>query len=158
MSQQEILIVVLAVVAVVALALAGWALLLLRKVRHDVLLARGTAGETSLIESVASHVEHTNALRSDVAALQAQLKIAQRDVSAALRHVAVVRFNAFEDMGGQMSFTSALLDDNGDGLVLTSIHGHTESRTYVKTVTGRKTDGRVSPEELEAIEHARPAK
>ena len=141
---------------VVALVIAGWALLALRRIRRDLLLARGDTSEGSIIESVARHVEQTSTLRGEVAALQAQLKITQRDVSAALRHVAVVRFNAFDDMGGQMSFATAVLDDNGDGLLLTSIHGHTESRTYIKPVTARKADGRISPEETQAIEYARP--
>ena len=106
--------------------------------------------------AVAEHLRQTKQLQSDVEKVQAQLAIAQRDVSAALRHVSVVRFDAFGDMGGRLSFTTALLDDNGDGLLLTSIHGHTESRMYLKTVVNRKVDGRISSEEEEAIAHAKP--
>lgn len=156
MSQQEILIAVTGGVALIAIALAVWALVVVRRLKRDLLLARGRDGETSFVDAVARHVEQTGALREDVAKVQQQLALAQRDVSAALRHVAVVRFDAFGDMGGRMSFAAALLDDNGDGLLVTSIHGHTESRTYVKTVTQRVADGRTSPEELEAIERARP--
>ena len=58
------------------------------------------------------------------------------DLADALRHVAVVRYDAFGDMGGRMSFSAALLDDAGDGLVLTSINGRTETRTYAKGVKG----------------------
>ena len=54
----------------------------------------------------------------------------------ALRHVAVVRYDAFGDMGGRLSFSAALLDDQGDGLVLSSINGRSETRTYAKALVG----------------------
>ena len=73
----------------------------------------------------------------------------------ALRHVAVVRYDAFGDMGGHLSFSAALLDDNGDGLVLSSINGRTETRTYAKPLVGLQSEHTLSPEENEAIENAR---
>jgi hypothetical protein len=73
----------------------------------------------------------------------------------ALRHVAVVRYDAFGDMGGRLSFSAALYDDNGDGLVLSSINGRSETRTYAKPLVGLTSDHTLSPEEHEAIEAAR---
>ena len=69
-------------------------------------------------------------------AVQGRLDVVQADLADALRHVAVVRYDAFGDMGGRLSFSVALLDDAGDGLVLTSINGRTETRTYSKGVKG----------------------
>ena len=74
----------------------------------------------------------------------------------ALRHLAVVRYDAFGDMGGHLSWSVALLDDGGDGVVLTSIHGRSDARTYAKSISGWTCEQQLSPEELEAIEHARP--
>ena len=76
---------------------------------------------------------------------------------AALRHVAVVRYDAFGDMGGRLSWSLALLDDGGDGVVLTSIHGRSEARTYAKNVTAWVCDQPTSPEEEEALGFARSA-
>jgi hypothetical protein len=73
----------------------------------------------------------------------------------ALRHVAVVRYDAFGDMGGRLSFSAALYDDNGDGLVISSINGRSETRTYAKPLVGLTSDHTLSPEEREAIEAAR---
>jgi hypothetical protein len=73
----------------------------------------------------------------------------------ALRHVAVVRYDAFGDMGGRLSFSAALFDDNGDGLVISSINGRTETRTYAKSLVGLQSDHTLSPEEKDAIETAR---
>jgi hypothetical protein len=72
----------------------------------------------------------------------------------ALRRVAVVRYDAFGDMGGRLSFSAALLDDAGDGLVLTSINGRTETRTYAKGITAGQGEQKLSPEEEEAISAA----
>jgi hypothetical protein len=54
-------------------------------------------------------------------------------------------------MGGRMSFTAALLDDSGDGLVITSINGRSESRCYAKGIKAGKGDATLSPEESQAI-------
>jgi len=75
----------------------------------------------------------------------------------ALRHLAVVRYDAFGDMGGHLSWSLALLDDAGNGVVLTSIHGRSDARTYAKNVTAWSSQQQLSPEEEEAITHARPA-
>lgn len=156
MLPSDPLLVTSTVVGGIGLVLATITWILLRRTRRDLLLVRGEHDQRSIVESVAAQIRHTQDLRTDVERVQQALKIVQRDVSAALRHVSVVRFDAFGDMGGRLSFTAAILDDNGDGLLLTSIHGHTESRTYLKTVVERKVDGRTSPEEDEAIAHARP--
>ena len=74
----------------------------------------------------------------------------------ALRHVAVVRYDAFGDMGGRLSFSAALYDDHGDGLVISSINGRSETRTYAKALVGLASDHTLSPEEKDAIAAARP--
>jgi hypothetical protein len=89
-------------------------------------------------------------LRREVAALRAE-------AGGALRHLAVVRYDAFDDMGGRLSWSLALLDDSGDGVVLTSIRGRSEARTYAKSVTGWRSEQELSPEETEAVSHARSA-
>jgi hypothetical protein len=87
-------------------------------------------------------------LRREVAALKAE-------AGGALRHLAVVRYDAFEEMGGGLSWSLALLDDGGDGVVLTSIRGRNEARTYAKSIAGWHSEQELSPEEAEAVDHAR---
>ena len=93
--------------------------------------------------------EDVHGLRQEVAALRAEA----RD---ALRHLAVVRYDAFGDMGGHLSWSLALLDDGGHGVVLTSIHGRSEARTYAKNISSWACEQQLSPEEEEAIANARP--
>lgn len=123
---------------VVSLAALACAALALRTVRGG---SRKDAAE-ALPEDVLG-------LRQEVAALRAE----GRD---ALRHLAAVRYDAFGDMGGHLSWSVALLDDGGNGVVLTSIHGRSEARTYAKSIAGWRCDQQLSPEESAAVEAARP--
>ncbi|MDF2968016.1 MAG: hypothetical protein K0Q93_1794 [Nocardioidaceae bacterium] len=77
------------------------------------------------------------------------------DMGRALRHLAVVRYDAFGDMGGHLSWSLALLDDEGDGMVVTAIHGRADTRTYAKNVAGWTGAQQLSPEESEAVALAR---
>lgn len=88
-------------------------------------------------------------------ALQSELGSVRGDLSQALRHVAVVRYDAFGDMGGRMSFSAAIVDDDGDGLVLSSIHARGESRTYAKGIVGGDGEVVLTPEERQALDAAR---
>ena len=129
-------------VAVAALVLAALACVLgglaLRRNRTPA----GVSGVDALPEDV-------HGLRQEVAALKAEN-------ADALRHLSVVRYDAFGDVGGHLSWSLALLDDAGHGVVLTSIHGRSEARTYAKSVSAWSCEQQLSPEESEAIEHARP--
>ncbi|HEX3964768.1 MAG TPA: DUF4446 family protein [Trebonia sp.] len=73
----------------------------------------------------------------------------------ALRDLAIIRYDALQEMSGQLSFSLALLNSDGDGVVLSSINGRAETRTYAKTVVGGQGAQELSPEEEEAIRLAR---
>jgi Protein of unknown function (DUF4446) len=97
------------------------------------------------------------ALPQDVQGLRQEVAALRAEAGDALRHLAVVRYDAFGDMGGHLSWSLALLDDAGNGVVLTSIHGRSDARTYAKNVAAWSSQQQLSPEEEEAIGHARPA-
>ncbi|MDP3967242.1 MAG: DUF4446 family protein [Nocardioides sp.] len=97
-----------------------------------------------------------DAVPADVQGLRQEVSALRVEVSDALRHLSVVRYDAFGDMGGHLSWSLALLDDAGSGIVLTSIHGRSEARTYAKNVAGWTSEAVLSPEEEEAISAARP--
>jgi hypothetical protein len=75
-------------------------------------------------------------------------------IEGAIRRVGLVRYDAFEDVGGRLSFSCALLDDHGGGVVVTSINGRQDTRVYAKPVTGGKSPYSLSVEEEEAIKQA----
>src|SRR5579871_1636943 len=73
----------------------------------------------------------------------------------ALRDVAIVRYDALNEMSGQLSFSLALLNAVGDGVVLSSINGRAETRTYAKPVVAGRGELELSPEEAQAVQSAR---
>jgi hypothetical protein len=97
-----------------------------------------------------------DALPEDVTGLRQEVAALRLETGDALRHLAVVRYDAFGDMGGHLSWSLALLDDAGNGVVLTSIHGRSDARTYAKSIASWTCEQQLSPEEDEAIRHARP--
>lgn len=72
-----------------------------------------------------------------------------------VRDVALLHYDALEGMSGGRSFSLALLNCNGDGVVLTSINGRTETRTYAKPVVRGVSEHGLSPEEYKVVRSAR---
>lgn len=73
----------------------------------------------------------------------------------AIRDVAMLRYDAFRDMGGRLSFSLALLDVAGDGVILTSINAPSETRTYAKIIQAGESTHDLSPEEEQVLHDAR---
>jgi len=162
------------VLGYVALVGAYCALRSLSRLRRAAtVLGRGGHGRESLLEATQRHIELTQALAEQVEQMRAQVEATQnataRDlateqadiqqtlsgfgssVEQSLRNVALVRFDAFDDMSGRLSFALALLDDAGNGVTLTSIAGGTESRLYAKGVSAGEGEHELSPEEAQAV-------
>jgi hypothetical protein len=85
---------------------------------------------------------------------QFQLNRLSQKVSAQCANLAVMRYNAFGDTGSDLSFSLALLDDAQNGVVITSIYGRDESRTYAKPIEAGKSVYNLSEEELSVIKKA----
>jgi Protein of unknown function (DUF4446) len=81
-------------------------------------------------------------------------EVVRQQLMAGLRRVGLVRYDALAEMGGRMSFSVALLDQNANGVVISAINGRTESRCYGKAVMGGAAEQELSPEEKEAIAQA----
>lgn len=75
-------------------------------------------------------------------------------IDGSVRHVSLLRYDAFEDVGGRLSFSCAMLDDHGSGVVLTSINGRQETRVYAKPIAEGRSSYNLSSEEEEAIRQA----
>lgn len=124
------------------------------KMRKAYSVLQGKGKREDFLGAVNRQIGAVDELRGEVASLRQGLTQVRADVTDALRHIAVVRYDAFPDMGGRLSFSAALLDDAGDGLVLTSINGRSETRTYAKGVKAGVSEHQLSPEEEQAISFA----
>lgn len=105
----------------------------------------------ALLEGQADRLER---LEQAARVLHAADKRHTARIDGSVRRVALLRFDAFEDVGGRLSFSCAMLDDHGTGVVLTSINGRQETRVYAKPVAGATSTYNLSLEEEEAIRQA----
>ncbi|MEV0796320.1 DUF4446 family protein [Kribbella sp. NPDC050281] len=94
-------------------------------------------------------------VRSELKKLGKELEVTRGELRETLQHLAVVRYDAFGDTGGKLSWSMALLDDQGDGVVLTSINSRADARTYAKEIKAFASEAKLSPEEEEAIDTLR---
>jgi hypothetical protein len=90
-----------------------------------------------------------------LARLEADLKNLGTEVETHVQNVGLVRYNAFNDTGGDQSYALALLDAHGDGAIVNGLFHRTECRVYVKPVQEWKSTYSMSDEEAEAIRRAR---
>lgn len=104
-----------------------------------------------LLESLLVKQEENRTL---LASLENRVEQIHWLLQGCLQRVGLVRFDAFEDIAGQQSFSVALLDNEGNGVVITSLFGRTESRCYAKPVIKGSSSHRLSDEEQAAIRQA----
>ena len=126
----------------------------IKKLRRDYAILRGEGDERDVFAAVSRALKRVDAVdrRMDgVVATQAEQQAINR---YALSRFGLVRYDAFEEMGGRLSFSAAFLDEHGDGLVFSSINGRTETRTYAKPIKALASDHHLSPEERAAIQEA----
>lgn len=157
------------VLAYVALVAAYFALRTLAKLRRaTAVLARGARGpeaQASLIEATQRNTERTELIAEEIADLRGLVADSMKDglkdghrtpspAPGGLRNVALVRYDAFSEMSGRMSFSLALLDEQGDGVTISAIAGAGDTRVYAKGVADGKGEHELSPEEQQAVSAA----
>lgn len=138
-------------VALLAFLVAVVLVLRLRKLRRQYTIVRGGAEDRDLVQTLSAWGKQMEGVSKRVDAVVADQQQQSEVAKLAIQHFHLVRYDAFEDMGGRLSFSAALLDEHGDGLVVTSINGRTETRTYAKPIRNRQSDHNLSDEEREAI-------
>jgi len=120
-------------------------------------LRRITQGDDgrSLEGVLEAHLERVQEVSREVDALTARANVLEADTRRALTRVGFVRFNPFEDTGGNQSFALAILDSREDGVVVSSLHSRATTRMYAKAMSGGRPEGALSQEEEQAVEQAR---
>lgn len=93
-------------------------------------------------------------VESQVSDIQPRLQKVERKLPLALSYTGVVTYDAFGDIGGKLSRSIAMLDSNGDGLVISLLVGRSETLFFTKEVRSGSGTERLSPEEGAAIQRA----
>jgi hypothetical protein len=116
-------------------------------------LTRGSDGQ-SLDAVLGTHLDKVGAVGRELDELSARAAILEAATRRSIQRVGLVRFNPFEDTGGNQSFALALTDAQGNGLVISSLHSRAGTRVYAKGIAAGRADGALSDEEAEAVRQA----
>lgn len=117
-------------------------------------LLNGSADD-GLADILLQHVDQIHRNTEELASLRRDHDLLSAQSSAALRHIGLVRYNPFDDMGGDFSVALALADSMGRGVVLSSLHGRTATRIYVRALQNWNSASPLSTEEQQALLIAR---
>ena len=116
-------------------------------------LTRGPDGRN--LETVLdAHLDKVYDVARELDDLTARMAVLEGAQRRAFQRVGLVRYNPFEETGGNQSFALALLDSAGDGWVLSSLHARSGTRVYAKAIKAGRGDGALSDEEVAAIQQA----
>lgn len=146
-----IILAFLVVLLVVWVTLISYNLGVLR--RHQRILSRGKP-DSSLQDILAQHFIRVDGLENRIENLEQDLETLHHVQLNAVQRIGLVRYDAFDDMGGELSFALALLNDHGDGIVMSTITGRQENRTYTKQIVKGRAAIQSSAEEDAAIKQA----
>ncbi len=113
-------------------------------------LTRGEDGK-SLSAVLETHLDKVYAVARETDGLSRRTATLEAEGRKAFQRLGLVRYNPFEDTGGNQSFALALLDADGDGTILTSLHTRQATRFYAKPIRGGRSDAALSDEEAEAL-------
>ncbi|MGI8425269.1 MAG: DUF4446 family protein [Actinomycetota bacterium] len=141
-------------IAIFALVIALAGSVRLTSARRSLKLLQGTFNGQTLVDAVATYVGEVKGTQQNLNQLAKRHEELAAMLGRSARNLAVIRFDAFEEMGGRLSFSAAWLNDYGTGVVLTSINGRSESRVYAKEVQEGVSEHTLSPEEQQAVSEA----
>jgi hypothetical protein len=145
------------VLCVAIVGLAAWVAVVQRSAARlrgrlrRILSDGATTGLDEVLAAQAGRIDTLGQRLEALDSLQRELEVAAR---LALQKVGVVRFNPFQDSGGDQSFAIALLDRAGTGIVVSSLHGRSGTRIFAKEIANGQSTHSLSDEEQQAIRAA----
>lgn len=148
------------VLAVLILAVVALSIVVIVNVRKQIATAkrwrdllRADSG-TNLELILEDHLRQRTALERQVELLGNRISELEKKMLTSKRFVGLVRFDAFDDVGGNQSFALAVYDDNGNGVIISSLIGRADCRVYCKPLVGGRSDREFSQEEQRAMREA----
>jgi len=148
-----LVVILTSVVAILVLLVTVLALRLRRLDRRYVKVFAN--GEHDVVRALAAFGSRLERAEAHAAAQDGTVHRLADTLSYAVSHAAVVRYDAFSYMGGDQSFSLAILDAHGTGAVISAINGRSDTRVYAKPVRNGVCDAALSPEEQQAITESR---
>ena len=116
-------------------------------------MMRGTSTQ-NLEELIINNLDSINESEEKSKECLKEIEDLKKKTKSCVQKIAITRYKAFEDIGSDLSFSIAMLDENNDGLILTGIFGRNESTTYAKPVDKGISRYDLSEEELDVLNEA----
>jgi hypothetical protein len=115
-------------------------------------LIKGISEKKNVEDLMLSYSEVLNKVKIDLEEnIERRIKSLEEKMETSLRNVGIVRYNAFENVGNNMSFSLAAVDDNKDGFILTGIYTRENSYVYIKEIANGQSKKELSLQEKEAL-------
>lgn len=114
-------------------------------------LTRGI-NKKNLEEIIIEFTNKVNEMEKEIAVLKKTNEEMAEEIKSCVKTPEILRFNAFDNMGSNLSFSLALLDSNNNGLVMTNISSREDSRFYAKSIREGKSEQYLTPEEESVVD------
>ncbi|MGN1084671.1 MAG: DUF4446 family protein [Lachnospiraceae bacterium] len=115
---------------------------------------KGASGK-DLESSVLSRFKDIDKMKTDIEYMSGKLNIACETLLTSYQKMSIIKYDAFKEMGGKLSFSLAMLDDKNSGYILTSVHTREGCYTYIKEIIKGESFVVLSEEERKALEEAK---
>ena len=115
-------------------------------------------GNRSIEEVMNSYMKMVKNVNEDNKIIKANILNVERQLNMCVQNIGMVRYNAFDDVGSELSFAIAMLDNQDNGFVINSIYGRTSSNVYAKTIENGTSKVTLSDEEIKAVNKAKEHK
>jgi hypothetical protein len=150
-TQLPTITLILAGLALIIAGYCAWQIVTINKLKKSFFAGGKALSLESVIYSLKQELQNS---REQEAALAQGLAELKTQVTFAVQKVGLVRFNPFNDGGGNFSFSLALLDEHNTGIILTSMYGREQNRVYTKKIDQGKCDVKLTDEEQQAVQKA----
>lgn len=129
----------------------------IRKLRAKYNRFMNGLSDANIEEVLENCLYKTNSMIEKNKQMENRLNEVESGMYYCLQKFSVIRYNAFDNVGSDLSFSIALLNNNDDGIVLSSLYSRESSSTYAKPVVDGKSKYALSAEEIKAIDTAKKA-
>lgn len=153
-KREDFLVIVLISLMVLILLTLINIILIINANRKYLKFMKKLGNGSNLDEMLKTYLRDVNEIKRDNSEIKAYYTKLDHDIDCCIQKIGLVRYNAFKDVGSDLSFAIALLDKNDNGVVFNGLYGSESSNIYAKPVKGGTSKYQLSDEEKEALEIA----
>ncbi len=158
MNIEMIFIIVLAIISAVLLIMVIILFVKLSKMNNRLKIFMSGRDAISLEESITILEEDNIALKEHAARSKKDIRNLSKKLEGAYQKMGLVKYDAFQQMGGQLSFSLAMLDEHNDGFIINSVHSTDGCYSYTKPILNGECELALGKEEQQALDIAKAKK